>query len=66
MLPWLGRPEILGPLEDTMHQRRSVRFWNHLVLGLLVLLVSATALCTVASAAVEDRRPDAMSAGNAP
>jgi hypothetical protein len=34
-----------------MHQRRPTRFWNHLVLCTLVLLVTGAALCTVAASA---------------
>jgi len=52
--------------EEPMHQRHATRFWNHLVLGTLVLLVTGAALGTVASAAAESRTPSPISSVGAP
>jgi hypothetical protein len=49
-----------------MQQRRANRFWNHLVLGTLVLLVAGAALGTVASAAAESRTPGAIGTVGSP
>jgi hypothetical protein len=49
-----------------MHQRCPARFWNHLILGMLVLLVSGAALSTVASAAEESRSASSISIGDDP
>jgi hypothetical protein len=46
-----------------MKQPRSARFWNNLLLGTLVLLVTGAALCTVAASAATESRGPAAAAG---
>jgi hypothetical protein len=47
-----------------MHQCRPTRFWNHLVLCTLVLLVAGSAVCTVAASAATGSH-DAMASSTA-